>query len=209
MKHVFAIVGLSVVILLVLSYVLITPVQANDTLQQLLTGTLMPTVTGTPMGVTATVRMDQENQINVRNGPSVFYDKVGVLLPGQVVPVVGRSAGGDWVLVEYPGIPGSEGWVYAPYVVVSPGDVPIVEPPPTPTPGLTSTIDATLAAQFVVTSIPTRMATFTAPAPLDIPTFTDASSAGTTTGGIPMGLIIIILGGLGLLLGIWSLIQGR
>jgi Bacterial SH3 domain len=209
MKRLFAIVGLSVVILIVLSYVLITPVQANDTLQQLITGTLMPTVTGTPSGVTATVRMDQENQINVRNGPSVFFDKVGVLLPGQVVPVVGRSAGGDWVLVVYPGITGSEGWVYAPYVTISPGDVPIVEPPATLTPGLTSTIDATLAAQFVMTSVPTRMATFTVPAPIDIPTFTDASSTGTTTGGIPMGLIIIVLGGLGLLLGIWSLIQGR
>jgi hypothetical protein len=209
MKRLFAIVGLSVVILIVLSYVLITPVQANDTLQQLITGTLMPTVTGTPSGVTATVRMDQENQINVRNGPSVFFDKVGVLLPGQVVPVVGRSAGGDWVLVVYPGITGSEGWVYAPYVTISPGDVPIVEPPATLTPGLTSTIDATLAAQFVMTSVPTRMATFTVPAPIDIPTFTDASSTGTTTGGIPMGLIIIVLGGMGLLLGIWSLIQGR
>jgi len=209
MKRLFAIAGLSIVILIVLSYVLITPVQANDTLQQLITGTLMPTVTGTPSGVTATVRMDQENQINVRNGPSVFFDKVGVLLPGQVVPVVGRSAGGDWVLVVYPGITGSEGWVYAPYVTISPGDVPIVEPPATLTPGLTSTIDATLAAQFVMTSVPTRMATFTVPAPIDIPTFTDASSTGTTTGGIPMGLIIIVLGGLGLLLGIWSLIQGR
>jgi hypothetical protein len=112
------------------------------------------------------------------------------------------------VLIVYPGIPGSQGWVYAPYVTISPGDLPIVEPPPTPTPGLTSTIDATLAAQFVVTSVPTRMATFTEPAPLDIPTYTDAS-ASSTTGGIPMGLIIIILGGLGLLLGIWSLIQGR
>lgn len=131
MKRLFAIVGLSIVILIVLSYVLITPVQANDTLQQLITGTLMPTVTGTPSGVTATVRMDQENQINVRNGPSVFFDKVGVLLPGQVVPVVGRSAGGDWVLVVYPEITGSEGWVYAPYVTISPGDVPIVEPPAT------------------------------------------------------------------------------
>jgi hypothetical protein len=209
MKRLFAIAGLSIVILIVLSYVLITPVQANDTLQQLITGTLMPTVTGTPSGVTATVRMDQENQINVRNGPSVFFDKVGVLLPGQVVPVVGRSAGGDWVLVVYPGITGSEGWVYAPYVTISPGDVPIVEPPATLTPGLTSTIDATLAAQFVMTSVPTRMATFTVPAPIDIPTFIDASSTGTTTGGIPMGLIIIVLGGLGLLLGIWSLIQGR
>jgi hypothetical protein len=208
MKRLFAIAGLSSVILIVLFFVLISPAQANDTLQQLITGTLMPTVTGTPSGVTATVRMDQENQINVRNGPSVFYDKVGVLLPGQVVPVVGRSAGGDWVLIVYPGIPGSQGWVYAPYVTISPGDLPIVEPPPTPTPGLTSTIDATLAAQFVVTSVPTRMATFTEPAPLDIPTYTDAS-ASSTTGGIPMGLIIIILGGLGLLLGIWSLIQGR
>ena len=209
MKRLLAIVGLSIVALIVLSIVLITPVQAYDTLQQLITGTLMPTVTGTPVGVTATVRMDQENQINVRNGPSVFYDKVGVLLPGQVVPVVGRSAGGDWVLVVYPGITGSEGWVYAPYVTISPGDLPIIEPPPTLTPGITSTIDATLAAQFVVTSAPTRMETYTAPAPIDIPTFTDASEVGTVTGGIPMGLIIIILGGLGLLLGIWSLIQGR
>lgn len=134
-------------------------VQAQDLYQQP-TGSI-PTVTGTPVGVTATVLMGQEPQINVRKGPGTFYDKVGVLLPGQVVPVKGKSAGGDWILIVSMGIPGNEGWVYSTYVRLSPGAVPIIEPPPTSTPLYTPTIDPTLAAQFIETPIPTKLATFT------------------------------------------------
>lgn len=183
---------------------LVNPVNAEVLSQQ--PTIALPTVTGTPSGVMATVRLDQEDQINVRSGPGVFFDKVGVLLPGQKVPVLGRTAGGDWVLIEYQGVPGGTGWIYAPYVSLSPGELSIVEPPSTPTPVLTQTIDPTLAAQFIQSPIPTKMATFTQPPPLVIPTFTDLSAS---TGGIPMGLVIFATLGLGILIGLFALIQSR
>jgi hypothetical protein len=180
--------------------------QAQQLFQQP-TGTI-PTVTGTPQGVTAIVLLGQEPQINVRSGPGTFYDKVGVVIPGQTVNILGKSAGGDWILIVYPGIPGNSGWVYSPFLRLSPGEVPIVEPPPTSTPQYTPTIDPTLAAQFIETPIPTKLATFTQVAPLAIPTFQDASPVATAV-GLPVGLIIIILGGLGILIGIFSVLQTR
>lgn len=168
----------------------------------------IPTVTGTPRGVIATVLLGQEDQINVRSGPGVFFEQVGVLLPGQQVPVLGRTAGGDWILIEYIGAPNNSGWIYSPIVSVSPGDIPIVEPPPTPTPEVTQTIDPTLAAQFVETPIPTRLPTFTPAPQLVIPTYEDYSVSGSFV-GIPMGLIILIIAGLGILVALFSIIQAR
>ena len=164
------------------------------------------TVTSTSSGVTVLVRSDQ-TQVNVRSGPGRDFPKVGVLLTGQTASAKGRSVGGDWILIDYPGVPGGLAWVYSFYVDLSPGDLQVVEPPPTPTPLVTNTIDPTLAAQFVVTIAPTSLATFTAPAPLAIPTF-QADNTGVS-GKIPLGLAIIILGSIGILLGIFSFTRGR
>lgn len=168
----------------------------------------IPTVTGTPLGSMATVKKDaDQDQVNVRAGPSTNYDIVGVLIAGQQVPAKGRSVGGDWVQVEYPGVPGGVAWVYSPLVDVT-GGLPVVEPPPTPTPQTTPTIDPTLAAQFINEIPPTRLPTFTPPPPLVIPTFeAQASSAGNV--GIPMGFIIIGLGVVGLFGTLISLLRGR
>ncbi len=168
----------------------------------------IPTVTGTLEGVTATVLLDQEDPVNVRSGPGVFFDKVGILLPGQKVSVTGRSAGGDWVIIDYPGAPGNYGWVYSPVIYISPGELPIIEPPSTPTPAVTETINPTFAAQFITTPNPTRMPTYTPGDPLVIPTYTDTYST-SFLGGIPMGLVIIILAGLGGLLILFSFIRSR
>ena len=135
----------------------------------------IPTVTGTPKGVTAKVSLDQEEPINVRSGPGALFDKVGIILAGQEVPVLGRTAGGDWIEIEYPGAPNNIGWVYTPLVIISAGELPIVEPPPTVTPAVTQTINATLAAQFISTPNPTRLPTFTPAEPLIIPTYEDVS----------------------------------
>lgn len=168
----------------------------------------IPTVTGTPKGVTATVLLNQEESINVRSGPGYFFDKVGVLLPGQEAAVRGRSAGGDWVMIDYPGGPKNLGWIYAPLVQISPGELPIIEPPSTPTPLLTQTINPTLAAQFISTPNPTRLPTFTPSDPLVIPTYEDISRI-SVLGGIPMGLLILIIGGTGGLLAVFSVIKNR
>ena len=175
---------------------------------QIPTGTI-PTVTSTPSGPIVSVRPGQnEDFINVRSGPNVLYPKIGVLLLGQTAPAKGRSPGGEWSLIEYPGVAGGMGWVYANLVSLTPGNLPIVEPPPEPTPAVTQTIDPTLAAQFIVTVAPTRLPTFTPPPPLVIPTYPVSSSTGIIS-GVPMGLVILVLLTVGILLGIFSFIQRR
>ena len=169
----------------------------------------VPTVTGTPIGVIITVRPSQnEDFINVRSGPSTLYPSVGVLLVGQTAPALGRSPGGEWIQIEYPGVAGGKGWVFSVLVSLSPGVLPVVEPPPTVTPQFTATIDPTLAAQFVVTQQPTRLPTYTEPAPLTIPTYVE-TTPNQLPGGIPMGMIIVILGVTGILLTLFSFIRAR
>jgi len=166
----------------------------------------VPTVTSTSTGRMITVTYSEP--INIRSGPSTyFYPAVGVLLVGEKAPAIGRSPGGDWIKIRYPGIPGDVGWVYGPYVNLSPGpNLPIVEPPPTPTPLTTPTIDPTLAAAFLPQYTPTRLPTFTLPAPLVIPTYENPDER---TAGVPMGLVITLLaliGGFGSLI---SFLRGR
>lgn len=187
-------------------FVFISPVLAISPAQQP-TGEL-PTVTSTPRGpyvvvnpITAT-----DNQINVRAGPNALTEKVGVLLINQQANALGRY--GDWIQIEYPGAPGGKAWVYANLVTLYGGNIPLIEPPPTSTPRVTQTIDPTLAAQFLVTPNTTRMPTFTEPAPLEIPTF-DVGAGTSGVGVLPMGLIIIGLGALGLFLAVIALISGR
>src|SRR5512133_2434044 len=154
-----------IAILLATSYTLLS---TNKMVAQQPTGSI-PTVTGTPSGVIASVRED-EPKVNVRSGPGYFWDPIGVLLIGQSVPVIGKSAAGEWLLVSYPGVPGGQGWVFAAFMNLTKGTIPIVESPPQPSPQVTTTIDPTMAAEFIVTPIPTRLPTYTAPAPITIPT---------------------------------------
>lgn len=169
----------------------------------------IPTVTGTPSGVIITVRPSQNDDfINVRSGPSTLFPAIGVLLVGQTAPALGRSPGGEWIQIEYPGVSGGKGWVFTVLVSVSPGELSVVEPPPTVTPQYTATIDPTLAAQFIVTQQPTRLPTFTEPAPLIIPTYVE-NMPNQLPGGIPMGMVIVVLGITGILLTLFSFIRVR
>jgi len=150
-------------------------------------------------GITVTVTYS--DPINVRSGPStLIYPIVGQLLPGAVVPALGISPGRDWIQVLYPG---GTGWVYgsATYVSISGGELQIVEPPPTPTPLTTATIDPTLAAAFNVQPTQTRMPTFTPPPPLEIPQFADANS------GRVFGVFGIFIVGLGFIGGTGLLVS--
>ncbi len=166
----------------------------------------VPTVTGTPSGARITVNADQDF-VNVRSGPSsYFYPRVGILVTGESAPALGRSPGGDWIMIGYIGAPGNVGWIYAPNVSLLAQDyLPIMDAPPTPTPLATPTIDPTLAAAFIVPETPTRLPTFTPPAPLAIPTFFDEST--TNTSRIPMGLAIFVLGFIGLLGALISVVR--
>jgi hypothetical protein len=166
----------------------------------------IPTVTSTLSNATAIVTLEQD-QINVRSGPSTDYPIIGVLIAGQRVPALGRSVGGNWVQIAYPGVEGGTAWVYSPLVTLE-GSPPLVEPPPTPTPKTTPTIDPTLAAQFIIDIPPTRLPTYTPPPELAIPTF-PAEQQTTGTGRIPMGLLIIGLGVVGLFGTVISYLSGR
>lgn len=155
----------------------------------------IPTVTGTPSGMIVAVNLDIE-LVNVYSGPSSYlYPSIGILLKGQEVPAFGISEDGDWIQVNYQGVDGAVAWVYGPYVTIKKtGELPVLEAPPTPTPISTPTIDPTLVAAFVTPVAPTRLPTFTQPAPLIIATFVDDASS---TNRVPLGLLIFGLGFIG------------
>ena len=166
--------------------------------------------TDTPAAATGlfiTVVTD-EPQINVRMGPSsTVYPVIGVLVTGSIVPALGRSQGGDWIQIEFPAGPNGKGWVYSPLVQVSPpGNLQVVDSPPTPIPPATSTIDPTLAAQFVVQPTNTRLPTFT-PAPTLVQF--DFEQSANTQNSIPWASIIIALAVLGVIGFLLSLVIRR
>lgn len=151
----------------------------------------------------------EEPQINVRMGPSSsIYPIVGTLLRGATAPALGRSPGGDWIQIEYPGAPYNKGWVYSPLVQVSAGTLLVIEPPPTPVPPPTATIDPTLAAQFNIVPTNTRLPTFTPPPSLTVPTYAQASSANSND-SVPLGIVIVALAILGVLGFLLSLVLRR
>lgn len=165
----------------------------------------VPTVTSTSPPAIVTAANGTE-PVNVRSGPSTLYPQVGILIPAQQVPGLGHTPGGEWIQIAYPGAPGGVGWVYYTFVTVV-GNLAIVDPPPTPTPQTTATIDPTLAAEFQIAPTITRLPTFTPPPPLEIPTFQSGTS-GLIGGGVPMGYLIIALAVLGLF-GLLISILGR
>ena len=178
-----------------------------DELAQIPTGSI-PTVTGTPIGAIAVVLDNDQGFVNVRAGPStVGYEIIGVLVAGQQVPALGRSTGGDWIKIAYPGVPGGVAWIWSDLVDIK-GSLIVVEPPHTPTPKVTSTIDPTLAAQFLVEVPPTQLPTYTAPPPITMPTF-PAQEPIASPGGIPMGFIIIGMAVIGLFGVIISFLSAR
>lgn len=147
-------------------------------------------------GMFITVITD-EPQINIRMGPSSsVYPIVGTLLTGSTAPALGRSQGGDWIQIEFPGAPDNKGWVYSPLVQVSPGTLQIVAPPPTPVQPATSTVDPTLAAQFNIAPTSTRLPTFTPPPSLTLPAYTPSS--GSSENSVPLGVVILAFAVLGL-----------
>jgi uncharacterized protein YraI len=177
---------------------------AKDASAQQPTGSI-PTVTGTASGPIVTVYSDQ-NEIGVYSGPSFdSYPQIGILVSGQRVPALGYSRDEKWIQIVYMGVQGGKGWIYAPYVMISPGILPRLDSPPTATPATTPTLDPTYVAAFGLTLEPTQLATFTSPASLNLPTFA-ASTSGTSK--LPYGLIIFSLIFIGVLGAIVSFLRG-
>lgn len=171
----------------------------------------IPTVTGTPAGAIVALYLDENHpQENVYSGPSIYlYPAIGVILAGQEVPAYGYSEDKTYIQIYYPGVPNSVGWVVARYLEIKKiGELPVLDAPPTPTPASTPVINInpTLVAAFVTPFIPTRLPTFTPPAPLSIATFVDNES---NANRIPMGLLIFGFGFVGALGAIISFLRGR
>ena len=157
-----------------------------------------PTVTGNLQGSFITNTYTTEPAINVRAGPSSVYygSPIGQLAVGATVPALAITSGHDWIEISFPSGPNGVGWVYAPNVTLT-GSPPIIEPPPTFTPFAVATIDPALVATLSPKPTATRLPTFTPPAPLVVPTFTDAQAPDSTN--FPYGMVIISLGLIGVL----------
>lgn len=163
--------------------------------------------TPVPSGVTVTVNYTE--QINVRNGPgTVLYDVIGNMQPGESAQALGVSPGRDWVQIVFPAGPGGVGWVHTSLISVSPGNLQIVEPPPTVTPLTTPTVDPTLAAAYVFEPTVTRMPTFTPPPPLEIPQFT-ALPPKNEKDRLPLGALLVGSGAIGIATFLVSLLRRR
>jgi hypothetical protein len=165
----------------------------------------IPTVTGTPLGPQIMVYRNNPI-IGVYSGPSSYnYQQIGILMALEKAPALGYSADKNWIEIVYQGVPDGKGWIYGPLVSLSPGSLPVLLSPPTATPQTTATLNPTYVAAFGVQLAPTRLPTFTAPAPIKIPTF--AADTGSVS-KIPFGFVILGLALIGILGAIISFLRG-
>lgn len=163
----------------------------------------------TPSSGDVLVTVTYPEQINVRSGPStVFHEIIGNMQSGETAQALGVSPGRDWVQIAFPQGPGGIGWVHTSLISISSGNLQIIEPPPTPTPRTTPTVDPTLAAAYVFEPTATRMPTFTPPPTLEVLQFTETPVANPGN-GIPMGAFMLGSGILGVLGYLISLVRRR
>ncbi len=158
-------------------------------------------VTDTPLANSGSAYITQtySEPVNVRTGPStVYYPVIGQLPIGETATALAASPSREWIEISYPAGPGGVGWVYAANVTLT-GTLQVVEPPPTPIPLATNTIDPTMAAAFSQQPTATRLPTFTPAPPLTVPVFSDSSNPisrfpmGPTIGVIAV-LAVLFLG---------------
>ncbi len=110
-------------------------------------------------GSKATVKTSAGVKLRVRSGPGSNYPIVARLANGQAVNVLGRDAGGKWLLVEF-GAPGGDfGWVSANYATTN---TPVAQLP------VSSAISqaAPVSTPAAVTPTPAAGAVVPAPGPL-------------------------------------------
>lgn len=105
--------------------------------------------TATPAGVVITIRSSTQN---VRTGPGIIYPVLGQLSAGEQATVIGASADNAWVVITYRG---QQGWL-ATYLLDVFGDlnqVPIINPPPVPTPVVPPTATPSLEPDIVIDNV--------------------------------------------------------
>ena len=180
------------------------PVRAQEA-----TSTLAPTRTPVPTATMGGPHVYVPERVNVRTGPDTTYEQIGVLVSGQTAPAVGRTALGEWIAIEYPGVPDNRAWVYAQLVVVRDAtldDLARVDLPPTPTRPPAATLLPIPGLGGKSTTAPTRLPTFTPAPPVAVPTF---DAPGVVGSSFPPILGILGLFVLGILAGVLAVLQQR
>ncbi len=75
------------------------------------------------------------SDVNIRSGPGLDYDTIGLLQQGQTAEVTGVSPDSGWWVVKVEAAPGGQGWVSTQFVTTeNTANVPIIQPPPRPQP---------------------------------------------------------------------------
>jgi hypothetical protein len=176
-------------------------VSSNQVVLPTATPTIIGGPTATPSRTPTLVPVLAEaiGEANLRSGPGLDFDIIGMLTNGNPVPIVGRSLRFPWYAVEWADGPNGQAWVFDQLVIVI-GDittVPIVGEPELPTidptqaviqmtatvllqtPGAAET--ATATAFFAPTGVFTQTPGAAALPPGVLPTFTppgDGASGG-------------------------------
>jgi hypothetical protein len=191
-------------LIVMLTALSLLPALKNPVLAQFPTVSI-PTVTSSPRGAYIRVLLTttEYDPINVRSGPGSIYELVGIMLVGQEAKAYGYYD--QYIQIEYRAVRGAE----AGYLLqrgYNRRTNPLLEPPATATPAITKTIDPTLAAQFIFTLQPSRLPTFTEPPALNLPTYQNITG-NTAPGGLPLGLVIVVLAGLGVFLTLIAILR--
>jgi len=80
-------------------------------------------VTGSGLGVSGLVIQ----KINVRNGPGLNYESLGILNPQDVVFITGKDSSGEWMQIEFANAADGKGWAAVKYLQVENADsVPVI-----------------------------------------------------------------------------------
>lgn len=108
-----------------------------------------PTITPTYTPDIPMVRVTRNT--NCRTGWGSDYDLVHILSVGEEAEIVARSSNPDYVVIEVPGSPGRDCWLWMEYAQVtgSTEGLPEATPPPTRTPEPTATPDFNFTASAV------------------------------------------------------------
>lgn len=72
------------------------------------TPTFPPLHTATPAEVSVKI---EGGSLNIRRGPSVYYNMISHLSDGDTITATARDRKGEWVYVELPESPGNYGWI--------------------------------------------------------------------------------------------------
>ena len=114
------------------------------------TPTPTPTPTQTPTQTPIADAVVNAKNLNLRSGPGMVYDRLGVLEQGDPLKVTGRNLAGDWLRVI--AHDGQEGWVAASLLEINVplADVTTAQAPSTPTPMYTPTPTVTPTPELLV-----------------------------------------------------------